>query len=322
MQHKSNNILRKTLITAALLMSIILQNANIINAFEINSNNNLLQVSNTLSATFTVVLPEFNNLEAEQNNDSILLNWEPIPDASRYRIYVNNTYINEVNSLTYFVTNLQPNTEYVIKVAALSDDFLVASSTLNITTKDVPVVENIQVTNRTSASFDISWDQVVNAYKYSLNKDFEGPIEPLGNAYSFTDLAPNHEYIITINAADNDDDTIAWSAIIAKTLDKLNFLQVYYNQTGPDYIKLHWDYQNNSCNYRYRIQYGKDGNLDKEQLENIDLAQCNGDLSDMTTIEGLEPGSEYSFRVIAYESYDINMSSPIAESTIIVSTKY
>jgi hypothetical protein len=149
-----------------------------------------------------------------RTQNSITLEWGASTNATRYRIYqlegINNTpvqvgSVNGINSTSFTVPNLSPNTQHVFRVRAensagvLSND----SNTLTAwTTLAVPTNLNATVTHN---SANITWGQVSGASSYTVvlisSSDDEPRESPaISNSTTIAGLSPGTRYSYHVRA--------------------------------------------------------------------------------------------------------------------------
>ncbi|WP_017756670.1 fibronectin type III domain-containing protein [Calidifontibacillus oryziterrae] len=292
-----------------------------------------LSPSNTQAVDITLEkVPEINNLISEPMNDSITLNWDEyqgdygIP-ANGYHIFLNdilltgnhitdNTYIRDT---TYTITNLAPNNNYNIRIVAVNELGIAATSILNVSTSELPIIPNTRFNYVSSSSFDLSWDSYIEATNYNVYLNDTPHEVTTSDTIRFSDLDLYETYVVRVEAVDSSDDTIAGSTISIKTLDDEFDLFEHYD-SGPDYIGLKWNFKSYSWGYNYIIQYGRDGILDKELLVYVDESDCDADGSTVHYVEELDPSTEYTFLITAYYNDEPDVLEPIGAATVILST--
>ncbi|RXE58134.1 Kelch repeat-containing protein [Acetivibrio mesophilus] len=89
--------------------------------------------------TYSTILntPVLNNIWVD---DGVQLTWNPVPEATYYDIYMNDSYLGTVYSNTYTITDLVPNTKYRFFIRAKTDfNTSDSSNILEFVTPDIGV---------------------------------------------------------------------------------------------------------------------------------------------------------------------------------------
>jgi len=93
---------------------------------------NTLDPSNTSDASPTSPIT---NLTGVATSSTIYLSWSTSIDANSYKIYLNNSYIDNTTNSTYTLTNLNPETTYSIGVIANGNNGDSIMVTIQVTTE-------------------------------------------------------------------------------------------------------------------------------------------------------------------------------------------
>ena len=145
--------------------------------------------------------------------------WETVPGATSYAVILNDEIIESElpPSFEYTLTGLTENTDYTVKIRAVSEGVLLGEGEAHFVggvqeNPAEPEVGTITVTadNVTSSSADVSWIGVNNAYYYELllNEDVVGT-DLNETAYNLTGLKGSTNYTVTVLAHDVDDSVLA-----------------------------------------------------------------------------------------------------------------
>ena len=158
-----------------------------------------------------------------------LVTWQPSVDkTSEYEIEVldddeNSVFFKLTEELTYTITDLNPNTNYVVRVRALCDYSESPWVSKNIKTEMRPECTNpnfFSITEITSNSAYVSWVEDGTSSQYLLEYSetsaitWHQEIIYANNKfaeYSFANLNPNTEYIVRMRVLCNDGDFTAWT---------------------------------------------------------------------------------------------------------------
>jgi len=186
----------------------------------------LVSVKNTMessiSENYVSVLSEITSLSAPtgltasvQGNDSILLSWDSVEDASTYMIYRGNsssnvnTYVAAISSTSYLVSALEENTGYWFTVSSANNhsesypsEAVYGQTFLNVP-PEPPTGLNASTLNN---SIQVSWNNVtgVTGYKVYRSTGENGTYSLAGNVSSspFSDsgLTPNITYYYKVSS--------------------------------------------------------------------------------------------------------------------------
>ena len=139
--------------------------------------------------------------------NSITLVWSSVGYAHHYRIYRDGIYRGNVTETSYTFNNLEPDTVYSFKVAAVDDTGALGAYTNNIfikTDTKLPRPENLRATDVLYNQITLEWDNVPSASYYQLTQmDFVDQVttfDVYGTSYTCTGLAYNREYSYSVTA--------------------------------------------------------------------------------------------------------------------------
>ena len=274
------------------------------------------------------IIVEVGGLRAECYSDSIVLTWRELTEYNSeddpviYQVYYKEKDLDEswqtvlADPGVVTLTELQPDTEYSIFVKAYndagtlgsfpeSDDFMVARTTLPLDEEAPTVISSeLVVTERTSTTLSVKWnaasdneteaDQI--RYEVYLNgalkKDEEGI-----TFFSFTELKANTQYTISVKAYDEAGNVLVYPDFLTKTLDDrapiVNNPNLAVKDRSAKSITIQWipatDNDTKPDEILYKVL--RNGIVEREE---------KGISSH--TFTGLEPNTEYTFCVKAYDA--------------------
>ena len=274
------------------------------------------------------IIVEVGGLRAECYSDSIVLTWRELTEYNSeddpviYQVYYKEKDLDEswqtvlADPGVVTLTELQPDTEYSIFVKAYndagtlgsfpeSDDFMVARTTPPLDEEAPTVISSeLVVTERTSTTLSVKWnaasdneteaDQI--RYEVYLNgalkKDEEGI-----TFFSFTELKANTQYTISVKAYDEAGNVLVYPDFLTKTLDDrapiVNNPNLAVKDRSAKSITIQWipatDNDTKPDEILYKVL--RNGIVEREE---------KGISSH--TFTGLEPNTEYTFCVKAYDA--------------------
>lgn len=178
----------------------------------INSEWSAAVVSSTLANTFGTPA----NFTAIANNTSVVLSWEPVPDAAEYDVEIDGTVRNNGSEITCVHSGLAANSNHTYRVRARNGAGTSAwSPALAVKTFLLQTPENIAaVSDQTSIS--VNWSAVSGATSYDV--EFDGSIVSniKGTTYAAIGLIPNSQHVIKVRAV-NASGTSNWSIPLMKS---------------------------------------------------------------------------------------------------------
>lgn len=152
-----------------------------------------------------LAMPPPTNVVATPSNKSIYLNWDLVPEATSYRVYLDNVFKDMVRCTSYNFDGLNPSTEYRVSVHATdgtstnnSQDVVVYSTTTSSTGNEpIPEVPAIMSADPAEKSIYMIWDASRYSDNYEVYQD--GVYKYTGNsAYTFYNLKPNTTYTLGV----------------------------------------------------------------------------------------------------------------------------
>lgn len=149
-------------------------------------------------------------LSCSPTDDSATLNWNSIPDATGYKIYVNEAFNTNASTAPTSISGLAPNTEYRFKLEAMKGSAVF--KTMEATCKTLkyspplPPPQGISANGVDSTSIALTWSAVSGAAGYKIYRVFPDVKEfsVAGTSFTDTGLSRNSRYayqVATNNAA-------------------------------------------------------------------------------------------------------------------------
>ena len=235
----------------------------------------------------------------------ISLQWWSVPNATTYYVdeLINSNWqpIATLGSsaTSYTVTGLQPNTSYMLNVAAGNSTGVTWGTAQSVTTAVIPApafpqwtisdVETTQVT--------LQWPSVSNATTYFVY-EWTGTswqtLTTLGSSatsYTITGLSPNTSYLFNM-AAGNSTGTTWGSAAPVTTLSPLAAPQWTFSDVETTQLTLQWPSVSHASNYY----------VDELIGTSWQTIATLGSSATSYTITGLSTNTSYSFNMAAGNS--------------------
>ncbi|XP_055495106.1 collagen alpha-1(XII) chain-like isoform X1 [Leucoraja erinacea] len=271
--------------------------------------------------------PPRNLVTSEATHDSFRVTWDHSDSSvDRYRVEyypVSGGKTEEVlvsgRTKTTVLMNLQPDTEYVVKVYGLlegevSEPLEGAEMTLSI-----PSVREINAYDITPTTMKVRWNPVGGATGYTL---LYAPIDAAPSAekkkinivpgvheVQLTDLFPNTEYTLTIHAMHGDipSDPLSTQEVTLPLGEPRN---IRFSDVSHSTIRTHWDPAPGNV-LNYLVRYGEVGDDATKEV-----VVPGSDTS--VPLKGLVSQTEYDVSVFA--NYGGGISPPLngRESTLVV----
>ncbi len=209
------------------------------------------------------------------------LNWTSI--AEDFFITVNQEIIEHVTN-PYTLINLLPETTYTIKIQAIcsSDDLSDWSEPITFTTDIAcPAPTNLNVSNLTSTTATLSWEDNTNAtaWQIILNNDENNLIEATTNPFVLENLTPETNYTAQVRTICGSEDGVStWSNTVS--LEPTEKTIVGTNSALFPYLP-----SNINCNFSYTQQIytieelGEAGLIESIDFYMANANECSRDLN-------------------------------------------
>lgn len=248
--------------------------------------------------------------ETSATTGKITLGWEKITGAMQYQIAVYDTKTAKYKTLAYTtkpaytITGLKANKRYRYKVRAYKTyngtRYYGAYSAEYVAATKAAKLQNLQVTARTDHSLTLTWSKVSGAQGYQVlvydKKDvlvFKTFVKTTG--YTVENLNPAYEYHFKVRAYKNATDKKVYGACcdLLKSITKPTKVTGLEATVEGQHLTLTWTKTARTSGYRI---YQYDPNAKKSTL----IATT---AEPTFTIDRLQSGKEYHYRVAAYRTF-------------------
>ncbi|XP_048391729.1 collagen alpha-1(XII) chain isoform X1 [Stegostoma tigrinum] len=220
---------------------------------------------------------------------------------------------------TTVLTNLQPDTEYVVNVYGLLEGEVSEPLMGTETTLPIPGVRNLNVYDVTPTTMNVRWEPARGASGYMLlytpinasqpTAQKELKVGPDNTDVRLENLFPNTEYTITIHALYGDVPSDPLS-VQETTLPLAGPRNIRFSDVTHSKMRVHWDHAPGRV-LKYVIRYNGVGD------ENVKEVEIPGN-ENSVPLSGLASQSEYKVAVTAV--HDQGPSAPLIgrENTLVV----
>lgn len=164
---------------------------------------------------------------ANISNSNVTLNWEKSANTNSYKLYRDDIWIYQGNSLNYIDPNLKFNTKYKYNISSLNSSWeSPKSGSVYVELKDSLLVKpnppkGFKLSELASTSIKLTWDKVEFALKYILYRDNKKISETELLEYKDISLKPSTVYHYTITASNNGGESVGASHLFVKTKDNV-----------------------------------------------------------------------------------------------------
>lgn len=158
------------------------------------------------SKTITTDITSVSSINGVPTRTTIALIWDVdiANGVAGYNVYVDGDLVKTLTETSYTLTELKPNTTYFIEVEAFDDDNSVSEkSSVSIQTVAMPTITNVMgIASQTTIGmvWSITTNNGITGYNVYVNGEFATSVSEA--SYKLTDLTPNTEYVIEIEAYD------------------------------------------------------------------------------------------------------------------------
>ena len=236
------------------------------------------------------------NFETAVTSNTITISWDEVPGALGYEIETDGEIQSAGLETSYTHRSLKPNTEHIYRVRAIGLGGTGYWSKEVLASTMLAIPQNFAA-KATSSSITLTWDAVVDAQYYDV--EINGDITDNGGSTVFTHngLAPNVEYTYRVRARE-DLGAGDWSEPLkVKTL--LDTPVNLRAEATDTFVTIAWDAVSDAAGY---------------DVELIGVRTVKV-LEPVCVIDGLNPNTMYSYRVMA--RCEGNESEWSSEHTII-----
>ncbi|KAL8212551.1 UNVERIFIED_CONTAM: hypothetical protein K2H54_050547 [Gekko kuhli] len=203
----------------------------------------------------------------------------------------------ESSATSFLLSNLRPNTDYVITLYPIYPKQTIAPSVISGRTLNLAGVQYLSAQNISSQSMLLSWQGVSGATAYRVTwghlsgQDIRSiDVDPSKNSYLLTGLQPDTEYLVTV--APIYGQLEGPKASLRKRTDIIQVLRTI--TVGPTSIQLAWNIIPNAQGYR--LEWRRARGVDAPKMVSLSTRE------NTYTLTGLQPGTEY--HITLYTLYD------------------
>ncbi|XP_038672798.1 collagen alpha-1(XII) chain-like isoform X2 [Scyliorhinus canicula] len=250
---------------------------------------------------------------SNSNFDRYRVEYQPLSGGSTEEVLVSG------RTKTTVLTNLQPETEYLVNVYGLLEGEISEPLTGTETTTPIPGVRNLNVYDVTPTTMNVRWEPATGASGYMLlytpvnatipTVEKELKVGPDNTDLKLENLLPNTEYTVTIHALYGDLPSDPLS-VQETTLPEDEPRNIWFSDITHSTINTHWDPAPGRVR-KYVIKYKE------PEDENIKEVEVPGSETSVP-LTGLTSQTEYEISVTAV--YDYGPSNPLTgrENTLVV----
>nr|XP_056707926.1 receptor-type tyrosine-protein phosphatase eta-like [Euleptes europaea] len=255
------------------------------------------------SSNYTKPNPVFDVQIKNYNTTTVLLTWNNTDAARHGYTYVIETGEQEVETVRNTSTtigNLEPGTEYTFTIYSQAGDGKTRGDPVNTSTYTIPSsVFNITATDISSVAVDLSWENRDTAspmYSYRIHISRENGSGENKTARStrvaISQLTPGTNYTFSIYSVAADNTTEGNPDSISLFTKPSAVSKIIFENISTNGVILSWSIEDAAASgytYRIYIQNGSSAGWNVTQSSS----------SKNASIQGLNPGTSYSFSVFA-----------------------
>lgn len=263
--------------------------------------------SGTKEIGFNIRLDFSSGIRAVSSEAAVAVSWQPVFGADRYEVYFDNELKATTTQAAASVSNLVVGKEYSVKVRAITaSGYSADSNTVTVKCTDgsevlVPGGVGTIFTFAGESSVDLSWQRAEGAtsYKVYLNDNLE--TVTTDTFANIINLQPDTTYTVRV-CASNEFGNSQFSFVEIRTKKTLSPVASLSATPLAGKAALEWTPVEGAKGYEILQQ---SGNM---WISVAKTAQTN------YTVDGLLNGTEYTFRVRAYNDSGIGGFSPAASA--------
>ncbi|XP_078085516.1 collagen alpha-1(XII) chain-like isoform X2 [Mustelus asterias] len=250
---------------------------------------------------------------SDSNVDRYSVKYQPVSGGRTEEMLVSG------RTKTTVLTNLQPDTEYVVNVYGLLEGEVSEPLSGAETTLPIPAVRTLNVYDVTPTTMNVRWEPASGASGYMLlyapinasipTVEKELKVGPDSTDLKLENLFPNTEYTLTIHALYGDvpSDPLSMQETTLPVTEQRN---IWFSDVTHSLITAHWDPAPGRV-VKYLIKY--------KEAEDEDIKEMEVPASDTSVpLTGLTSQTEYEVSVSAV--YEYGPSTPLIgrENTLVV----
>ena len=195
--------------------------------------------------------------EVSRSKSKVTLSWDKSANTSSYKLYRDDIWIFQGDSLTFTDSNLKFKVKYKYNVSALNSAWeSPKSSPIFIEIIDSSLIKpnvpkSLRMIDVSSSSVKLAWDKVDNVNKYNIYRDNKKINETTFLEYKDAKLTSGTIYQYYITAVNNAGESLSSLPLIIKTNDSiphppktLTVIDITYSS-----VKLAWDKVDNANKY-------------------------------------------------------------------------
>ncbi|XP_029107595.1 receptor-type tyrosine-protein phosphatase eta-like isoform X6 [Scleropages formosus] len=256
----------------------------------------------TSGATFTIsqcTRPDVirNPIITEIKTTSISLNWtQPVGNVAFYTVQWSNAsgIQNSSTSNTFITVNgLTPGTQYTFSITAFAADNQTSGATFTISQYTRPeIIRNPIITDIKTTSISLNWTQPVgNVAFYTVQWSNASGIQNSSTSNTFitvNGLTPGTQYTFSITAFPADNQTSGATFTISQCTRPDVIRNLIITEIKTTSISLNWTQPVGNVAF-YTVQWSNASGIQNSSTSNTFI-----------TVNGLTPGTQYTFNITAF----------------------